>query len=247
MKPLEISDRKREANRRNAQGSTGPTSVEGKLKASHNAVRHGFTGQLVMLTPEDQEPHDKFCGDLIGSLQPESVIENQIAHAIAEDFWRTNRLRAAENNILAKACAGSEGVVETALLTADAFLKEAKQLQLLTLYEQRINRAIQKNMDQLRQVQNERKAERSQQLEQAMLLAQLSLSKGIPYNPAHDLAAGAPVSGFVYSSAEINRAIDRKNRLTEAVMATKAAIVGTIAPIQPVNRKTPLAMSNRAA
>jgi hypothetical protein len=125
-------------------------------------------------------------------------------------------------------------------------------------------------MDQLRQVQSERKAERSQQMEQAMLLAQLSLSKGIPYNPADDFASEAVATrsdngqalspdavgqrreplvsgGFVYSSAEINRAIDRKNRLTEAKLAVAAAGIATIAPIQTHIRHSPLSMSNRAA
>jgi predicted ribosome quality control (RQC) complex YloA/Tae2 family protein len=102
----------------------------------------------------------------------------------------------------------SQSETEPALNNADAFLREAKQLQLLSLYEQRINRAIEKNMNQLRQLQTERKAARKLQMEQAMLLAQQSLIKGLPYNPVND--------GFVYSTSEINREIDRTNRLNEA-------------------------------
>jgi hypothetical protein len=45
-------------------------------------------------------------------------------------------------------------------------------------------------------------------MEQAMLLAQQSLITGLPYDPTND--------GFVYSTAEINRAIDLNNRLNEA-------------------------------
>jgi hypothetical protein len=220
VKPFPVSERKRAANLRNAQNSTGPTSADGKIKSSHNAVRHGFTGQVVILTPEDRESHDKFCGAIVEDLHPETPVERQFAHSIAEDFWRNNRLRAAENNLLAKACAGSENEIETALDTADAFLQQTKQLSLLSLYEQRINRSIQKNMDQLRQVQTERKAEQSKQMEQAMLLAQQSLIKGLEYKPASD--------GFVYSTAQINQAIDRNNRLTEAVMATKAAKLAVV-------------------
>ncbi len=208
MHPAQISDRKREANRRNAQSSTGPNTANGKTNSSHNAVRHGFTGHVVILTPEDRDAHDKFCAAIIEEFHPEAAVERQLAHSIAEDFWRNNRLRAAENNILAKASALSQSETETALDTADAFLRESKQLNLLSLYEQRISRAIQKNMDQLRQLQTERKAERKLQMEQAMLLAQQSLIKGLPYNPVDD--------GFVYSTSEINREIDRTNRLNEA-------------------------------
>ncbi len=63
-------------------------------------------------------------------------------------------------------------------------------------------------MDLLRQFQTERKAARKEQMEQAMLLAQQSLIKGLPYNPVND--------GFVYSTSEINREIDRTSRLNEA-------------------------------
>jgi len=135
--------------------------------------------------------------------------------------------------------AGSQNEIETALDTADAFLQQSKQLSLLSLYEQRINRSIQKNMDQLRQVQTARKAEQSQQMEQAMLLAQQSLIKGIEYKPAGD--------GFVYSSAEINRAIDRNNRLREAKLATAATTFEPNPAIQPTRRKIPVSIANRAA
>ncbi|HWE50683.1 MAG TPA: hypothetical protein VG273_12880 [Bryobacteraceae bacterium] len=252
MHPAQISDKRREANRQNARFSAGPVSASGKAKSSHNAVRHGFTGQVVILTPDDRAAHDEFCAAIISDLKPETAVEHQLAQSISEDFWRSNRLRAAENNILAKASAGSQSETQTALDTADAFLRESKQLQLLSLYEQRINRAIQKNMDQLRRLQADRRAGQKQQMEEAMLLAQLSLSKGIPYDPTLDFPAqplhspngqalspethsqrsqplvGALspemqsqrrellVSGFVLSSAEINSAIDRNNRLNEA-------------------------------
>ncbi|MGA2711467.1 MAG: hypothetical protein ABSG41_00050 [Bryobacteraceae bacterium] len=48
-------------------------------------------------------------------------------------------------------------------------------------------------------------------MEEAQLLAQVSLSNGLPYIPQRD--------GFVFSSAEINRAIDRDNRLKAARQA----------------------------
>ena len=38
-----------EANRENAQKSTGPRTEEGKRKFSLNGIRHGLTGQVVVL------------------------------------------------------------------------------------------------------------------------------------------------------------------------------------------------------
>ena len=46
-----VSQRKLEANRRNAQKSTGPKSAAGKKKVSHNALKHGLMSQAVPLLP----------------------------------------------------------------------------------------------------------------------------------------------------------------------------------------------------
>ena len=54
-----ISEKQLEANRRNAQRSTGPQSVEGKAKSSRNNLRHGLTGQISLLPTEDREAHDR--------------------------------------------------------------------------------------------------------------------------------------------------------------------------------------------
>jgi len=213
MKPEnQISDKQLEANRRNAKHSTGPRGEEGKVKASHNSVRHGFTGKINLLTPENREAHDKFCSELIDSLLPETPMEKQFAHSIAEDSWRINGLRAAENNILAEAAAFSHNEVEVALNTAQAYLVNAKELQLFSLYEQRINRAIHKNLAQLQSLQAERKSQRATALEDVKLLAQLSLASGAAYNSPADTLP----NGFVFSTTEINRAIDRDNRLKQA-------------------------------
>jgi hypothetical protein len=40
-----ISEKRLEANRRNAQQSTCPKTIEGKSRSSRNNLRHGLTGQ----------------------------------------------------------------------------------------------------------------------------------------------------------------------------------------------------------
>lgn len=89
-----ISEKQLEANRRNAQNSTGPKSVEGKASSSRNNLRHGLAGQVAVMPGEDREAHDKFCNQLIGSFAPETPIEQQFAQSVAEDSWRLNRVRA---------------------------------------------------------------------------------------------------------------------------------------------------------
>ena len=42
-----------EINRENAQHSTGPKTEAGKKQSSLNALRHGLTGQIVVMPTED--------------------------------------------------------------------------------------------------------------------------------------------------------------------------------------------------
>ncbi len=85
---------------------------------------------------------------------------------------------------------------------------ESKQLQLLTLYEQRLNRGIQKNLAMLQQLQATRKAADEANMKQASTLLKLSEMRGMEYQPAKD--------GFVFSTTEIHTAIDRQHRLDRA-------------------------------
>ena len=66
-------------------------------------------------------------------------------------------------------------------------------------------------MKLLKELQAERKAQHDQAMEEAKLLAQLNLMNGLPYEPEQN--------GFVFSHTEINRAIDRDNRLAAAKRA----------------------------
>jgi hypothetical protein len=83
-----------------------------------------------------------------------------------------------------------------------------QQLQLLTLYEQRLNRAIQKSLAMLQQLQATRKATDEAAMKEAATLLKLSEMRGMEYAPAKD--------GFVFSTAEIHAAIDRQYRLDRA-------------------------------
>ena len=52
-----ISQRKLEANRRNAQRSTGPRTAEGKARSRCNALRHGLRSEEVLFG-SDHRPAD---------------------------------------------------------------------------------------------------------------------------------------------------------------------------------------------
>ncbi|MFL6447161.1 MAG: hypothetical protein ACJ746_05670 [Bryobacteraceae bacterium] len=97
-KPLKISIReatlspkKFEANRQNAQLSTGPTSEEGKAISSRNNFRHGFTGAFCLLPDESREDFDQLVADLSEEHQPATVTESILVNDMARHHWLHQR------------------------------------------------------------------------------------------------------------------------------------------------------------
>src|ERR1700685_2322155 len=162
------------ANRRNALLSTGPTSQAGRNHSRMNAFRHGLTGQVTTMTDEDRAAHDQFSAALIKDLAPDGAMETQLAQRVATDSWRLNRISAIEDNLFALGQLQNSGQacpdvpeIDAALISARVFTLESKQLQLLTLYEQRISRNLHKNLAILQSLQATRKAEYAAAMKEA--------------------------------------------------------------------------------
>jgi hypothetical protein len=150
-----VSDAQLIANRENAQHSTGPRSLEGKSRTRLNGLRHGLTGQTVLLPEEDRIVYNQHCADFLHELAAIGVIEIQIAQSIADDYWRLNRIKAIEDNIFALGIEAHDG--DSARGMAQTFLDEARQINLLSLYEGRLNRSVAKKLAQLAELQRVRK------------------------------------------------------------------------------------------
>src|SRR5579862_7815701 len=162
-----MNDKQLRANRANAQKSTGPRTEEGKQRSRLNGLRHGLTGQVSIMTDENRAAHDAFCNPIITSLGPDGPIEMQLAHLIAQDHWRLNRIQSIEDGLFVLGQCRPVNQVDSgapqadvALAEAMTFMRQSKEILLLTLYETRINRNIRRNMEQLGQLQAERRAQR---------------------------------------------------------------------------------------
>src|SRR5215471_15811670 len=180
-----------EANRENAQHSTGPQTPEGKSRTRLNGLRHGLTGQTVVMPFEDRKAYERHSARIIDALQPSGDLERDLAQSIADDKWRLHRARSIEENLFAMGAedcpidypdADRRG--KAALVRSETFVRFAKEFQLLTLYESRINRNLKNNIAELARLQNDRKEQEARQLEEAALFAQLAESKGEAYDPA---------------------------------------------------------------
>jgi hypothetical protein len=115
-------------------------------------------------------------------------------------------------------------LIEDTLIQARTWLAKNDNFLLLALYEQRINRTIERNMAELRTLRAERKAARDQALEEALLLSQLAQSKGEKYDAAADFPPELLGANSVFSPAAITRLIARTQRLNEARDYAKAHV-----------------------
>jgi hypothetical protein len=201
--------------------STGPRTPEGKRACRLNAWRHGLTGQIIVVTPEEQQAYDAHTRIVLEALAPATDFERILAQSISEDRWRLNRARAIESNIFALAM--DSGIDDTghpqidgAFAEARTWIQEARNLNLLTIYAQRIQRSVDKNTAQLKAIQAERQEAAKEAMRQAKLLYQLAEAEGKPYQPEDYFVAVPETKESVFSISEIARELTRTKLLIDA-------------------------------
>jgi hypothetical protein len=208
-----------ESIQQNQPKSTGPRTPEGKERSSHNALRHGLTGRIVVLPSEDMNVYHAFCKELMADLAPETPLERQYAQTFCDTQWRLNRARSLEDSMLALGHfegATVHGIdhpeIEAALTAAKVFRQDSKSFMNLTLYEQRLQRTQKEALRQLQELQAKRIAARQQALDEAVALRNLHKMKAQPFDATQD---NHPTP-FVFSTAEIEREAQRQNRRADA-------------------------------
>jgi hypothetical protein len=88
-----------EANRANAQKSTGPRTPEGKAVVAQNAVKHGLLARTAVLHGEDWEHYTCFSEELMDELYPDGVMEQELADRIVDLSWRLRRAALSQNAV----------------------------------------------------------------------------------------------------------------------------------------------------
>jgi hypothetical protein len=94
-----ISDARLEANRANAQLSTGPTSAEGKSTSSRNAIKHGLSCRETNLFFNDPDEQTQFLihkKSLRNELIPVGEVEEKLFHLYAFCLFQAQRAQVLE-------------------------------------------------------------------------------------------------------------------------------------------------------
>jgi hypothetical protein len=174
-----------QANRLNAQKSTGPRTTEGKERASQNAVKHGLLAKEAVIQGEDPAEFEMYREGMLQTLAPVGPVEAMLAERVVGLSWRLRRAERLQNIAFAaldegeptellearleewKQHKGSErdrtvcGVLDKDAALGKTVVEdfaEARVLDRMLMYERRIESSLYRMMAELRREREARAA-----------------------------------------------------------------------------------------
>ena len=216
-----ISDIQLNANIENSKKSTGPRTDASKKRSSLNALRHGLTGQVVVLPHEDIAAYKAFTAEIIATFEPHNAHERQLAHLYADTHWRINRAGAIEDNMLAlgimEEVAGNLNIehqeAHNAAANAKTFRNDSASFNRICMYRQRLVNQAEKVHKQLKQVQDERQNQQDCQMRAAVRLFRFHQMQEAEFDPRKN--------GFDLSIDQIHAFLRRETLDSQSYMAEK--------------------------
>jgi hypothetical protein len=165
-----------QANRSNAQKSTGPRTPEGKAAATRNAVKHGLLAEQVVIKGEDPEEFDLYRAGMLAELAPVGAVEEMLAERAVSLAWRLRRAERLQSAVFAtvyrenaddivlwprhglpiKPGPNEDEVILGQVVMTD--FARAQILDRLVVYERRIESSLYRTMAELRKEQQARAA-----------------------------------------------------------------------------------------
>ena len=142
-----ISKKQQQANRQNAQHSTGPNTPEGKKAVRFNALTWSLRARSLLLNSEDPAEYQQLWNSLEAEWQPQTHTERYYLEQMATSNWLLTRNADSESRI------------------HDANLEFEKKLALLdrvSVQRTRLERSFTTAMRELKQLQKERQTQRQQ-------------------------------------------------------------------------------------
>ncbi len=90
------SQKRIDANRRNAKKSTGPRTPEGKSRSRFNGLRHGLAATVPVLPGEDPAAFQARVDAVMESVAPQNQVEVDLLERVAATTWSFERATRAE-------------------------------------------------------------------------------------------------------------------------------------------------------
>ena len=218
-----ISESQLNANRANAQKSTGPQSPETKRKVGMNAIKHGFAGQTVVIPAHDTEAYEEHFASFRREYRPVGPTEEFMVQSLADLTWSVQNMRMQATAILTMAGCKSHGITNTgATPEADAVLGQSisvdsmgPRLNLLSVYEARKMRLFHTTLKALEERQARRKAQHKADLIEAAIYRKACKLHQDPTQPEWH----PNENGFVCSMEELDRHIHMQDLIHKPLKA----------------------------
>ncbi|MBV8728423.1 MAG: hypothetical protein JO336_01310 [Acidobacteriia bacterium] len=186
-----------------------------KAKPSRRSVpmREAIAAEILTLAPEEHELYERFCEEIIESLDPQGPLEFELARTIAVCQWQQKRIFAYETALLAEGPENGDSVtgqpeIDQAFRGAQVFFANLKALNTLSIFEERILKMHSGTLKRLQQVQSERQTREQARIDKAVSMYRVFKANGKAFDPQ--------CHGFVFSSGQIEMEARRRELLERA-------------------------------
>jgi hypothetical protein len=191
------------ANRQNAQASTGPTTDAGKAVSRLNAVKTGLTSRIMVLSEIDAPIYAKYIQRFFTEHAPATDAEHDLVQTIADTEWRLRQIAPIEAGIFARGRLAlahtvvhiEDPVLRDGALVTEVYFTYQKELAAIALQERRLNNQLEKTTTKLKAMQKERTTNRMAEVGRA----QRALETFKHNNREPDFS----MFGFDFSPAEV--------------------------------------------
>ena len=109
-----------EANRANAQRSTGPRSAEGKSVSRFNALKHGVDAASIALPGEDPAAYQAFADAYDETYPLLTVMHRFLVDSMIRADWQKQRLQRIESDLIRKLLADTPGATLIDVMLSDS-------------------------------------------------------------------------------------------------------------------------------
>jgi hypothetical protein len=133
-----------EANRRNAQRSTGPRTDEAKARVRQNALRHGLCASIPQMSDENDEDVQQLLATLREEHEPVGAGEEILVYKMAEHLFYGKR---------------ASYLLSEQLDLTDQGENNSREVALMLRYHTTADRGFYRALNELRKLQKERRLE----------------------------------------------------------------------------------------
>jgi hypothetical protein len=191
------------------KGIGGPRTAEGRRRASLNACKTLITSKIHLCSPEEQPAFDAHMAAYKEALAPVGILETELVAEISKMKWRCKRASSVEDSIFSQGhldyadeMQSGHPAVDSCLAEGKVWKEQSHNLLLISLYETRMRRAVEKDMAALQALQEKRKASYARAQDEAIRLLQLALSQNEDYDPGDDFLPASAHGEFVFVRQE---------------------------------------------